>query len=182
MQQTKGAGGRHQVWGWKLAAVAVGGIAWHLSLLGQFSWHLLNAATTCHVEDGLQDAETTVSFINCLRQNLQNSHVPSTCSQVYSSGAGYMLYLGLVSVWWNPRLDKIVNPRPDRIIGMSEYYKLQIIFLVVRFAGWGVLVWNLSSDSDTQTAKGVHTFLLVFIILVSFTPITKARLIGDSLL
>lgn len=167
MEQTRGSGGRRQVWSRKSAAVAVGEVAWYSSLLGQFMWHLMNALKASEVSDGLQDVESPTSMSNCLGQDLQNSYITPACAEVYSSNAGFAFCLGLLSVWWNPRLKEYSKPRRGRIIGMGEYYKLQVIFLAVRFAAWAVLAKTPSFDLDTQTTKGIHAFMLVFTALVS---------------
>ena len=167
MEQTRGSGSNRQAWGWKSAAVAVGEVAWYLSLLGQFSWHLMNALRASDDPDGLKDAEASPSLSNCLLQDLQNPSIAPACAEVYSSAAGLALCLGLLSIWWNPRLKSKFKPRRGRIIGVSEYYKLQVIFLAIRSAAWAVLTRTSSFDFDTTTAKGIHAFMLVFTILVS---------------
>ncbi len=127
----------------------------------------MNALKASEISDGLQDAEAPPSLSSCLRQDLQNSYMTPRCAEVYSSVAGFALCLGLLSIWWNPRLKENFKPRRGRIIGMGEYYKLQIIFLAVRFAAWAVLATTPSFDFDTQKAKGTHAFMLVFTVLVS---------------
>lgn len=127
----------------------------------------MNALKASEKSDGLHDVEAPPSMTNCLRQELHNSYITPQCAEVYSSNAGFALCLGLLSIWWNPRLKEYSKPRRGRIIGIGEYYKLQVIFLAVRFAVWTVLANTPSFDFDIQTAKGIHTFMLVFTALVS---------------
>ena len=173
MEQTRGSGRRRQVWGWKSAAAAAGGAVWYLSLLGQFAWHLISTLKAKEELDGLQDTEPLSPLSSCLRQDLKNPYVASVCSEAYSSAAEYALCLGLLSIWWNPRLKEKFMPRHSRVTGTSEYYKLQAIFLAVRFAAWRVLGKIPTFDFNTQMAKGIHAFMLVFIILVSAFPILE---------
>lgn len=167
MEQTRGLAGSRQAWGWKSVAVAVGETVWYLSLLGQFSWHLMNTLKLSEDQDGLRDAVVSPLLPSCLWQDLQNASIEPACAEAYSSVPGFALCLGLLSIWWNPRLEQKFKPRRGRITGMSEYYKLQVIFLTVRSAAWAVLAQTPSFDFDAQTIKGIHAFMLVFTILVS---------------
>ena len=167
MEQTRGTGSRHRAWGQKSAAVAVGEAAWYISLLGQFLWHLINVLKAREDSDALLDVEALPSLSICLQRDLRNSSIAPACARVYSSVVGFALCLGLLSIWWNPRLKQNFKPRRGRITGMGEYYKLQVIFLAVRFAAWTVLAKAPSFDFDTRTAMGIHSFMLVFTILVS---------------
>lgn len=130
-------------------------------------WHLVNAIKATEVFDGLRDVKSPTSMSNCLGQDLQYSYITPACAEAYNSTAGFALYLGLLSVWWNPRLKEYFKPRRGRIIGMGEYYKLQVIFLAVRFAAWAVVAKTPTFDFDPQTTKGIHAFMLVFTALVS---------------
>ena len=165
MEQTRGTGTRRQGWGWKSTAVSVGSAAWYLGLFGQFSWHCVNILKVDEDSDGLYEAVISPSLSKCLRQDVQNPSIAPACAYVYSSAVGFALCLGLLSIWWNPRLKQQLEPKRGRIIGMGEYYKFQVIFLAVRFTVWSALSKTLTFD--IQTAKGIHAFMLVFMVLAS---------------
>ena len=167
MEQTRGTGRKNQAWGRKIAAVAAGEAAWYLSLLGQLSWHLINVVKASEDLDGLQDAEVLPSLSSCLQQGLQNPSVAPACARVYSNAVRFALCLGILSIWWNPGLKQKFKPKRGHLIGMGQFYKLQVIFLAVRFVAWTVLAKHPSFDFDTRTAMGIHAFMLVFTVLVS---------------
>lgn len=53
------------------------------------------------------------------------------------------------------------------MLGLSEYYKVQLLTLVVRLAAWYGLEGNAGVDLSPSATKGAHTFALVFTVLVS---------------
>lgn len=53
------------------------------------------------------------------------------------------------------------------MLGLSEYYKIQLLALVVRIAAWYGVEGNAGVDLSPSATKGAHTFALVFTVLVS---------------
>lgn len=174
MEQTRGSGIKRSVWGWKHAVAAVGEILWYMGLLGSFSWHLMKAVRTGEEVHGLRHTVSSLSLFQCLQREPIALDTAPDCGQVYNTAAGFALCLSLCSIWWNPRINERLGRNGGRIIGLGEYYKQQVIFLAVRFAAWAVLGITPSFDFDTRTAKAVHSFMLIFTVLVMFCYFLEA--------
>lgn len=53
------------------------------------------------------------------------------------------------------------------MLGLSEYYKVQLLALVVKFAAWYGLEGKAGIDLSPSATKGAHVFALAFTVLVS---------------
>lgn len=53
------------------------------------------------------------------------------------------------------------------MLGLSEYYKVQLLTLVVKFAAWYGLEGKAGMDLSPSATKGAHVFALAFTVLVS---------------
>ena len=167
VEQTRnGQSRRLRAWGWQDNVVALAEMCWWLSLVVQLLWHALSIVKGAQQEDGLSHIESEIMLLECVRQSFGPEPLESACTSRYGTVAGYALLLGLLSVWWNPQLRRKLKGNVGRMVGLSEYYKLQAIFVVVRFASWGVLAKLPGFGTDPQTAKAAHAFMLAFTILV----------------
>lgn len=154
-------------WTWKRVALFIGAVGWYTSIAGQILWNLGGALTTEGDErgDGLID-DTSPSISTCLAQSWISGRVTSTCSQQFAALAGPALGLGFLSIWWNPRFKEKLERGSGRILGLTEYYKIQFIFLVLRFGSYLALTRSTVYDFDAGTRRAMHSFLIIFALIV----------------
>lgn len=136
-----------------------------MSLLVQLAWHSLSIIKG-PPQDDLRSADWDDTLSACVCQSLGSEPLEPTCTIRYSTIAGYALSLGLLCAWWNPQLRRKLRGNVGRMVGLTEYYKLQVIFIVIRSAAWGLLVKAPAFSADPQTSKAAHAFMLAFTILV----------------
>ena len=148
---------------WQRLFVFLGGLLWSLSIAGQLAWDGFNLVPNPGAGE-LTDEDVTLSVSRCLQGIVQGAPPFPTCSGLADSLAGVALALGVVSVWWNPRLQEKLTRVGGRITGKAEFYKLQAILLAARsLAFW----WISNDESNPLMTKGVHGSMLFFGILVS---------------
>ena len=162
-------------WSWKRLAISTGAAGWFVSQVGQLLWNSQGAFAAS--QDGLRLEEFEYSSLNCLWWVWSQPHDIAPCKEVYNFYAGIALGLGLCFCWWNPGL-KARFQKDGRILGLQQYYSLQIIFLVIRTASWKILCRSQIYGFDARTIKAIHSLMLVFTVLVS-TPY-YATLEGSS--
>lgn len=168
MERSRGGGSRsYHGWTWKRVALSIGAVGWYLSLAGQILWSLGGALTVegNEIIDGLRD-DTSPSVSSCLAQSWISGRPTFICSQRLAAVAGPALGLGCLSIWWNPRFKEQLDRGSGRILGLTEYYKVQLIFLVLRFASYVALTRTSLYDFDAGTRRGMHSFLVVFAFIV----------------
>ena len=166
MERSRAIGGYQGAWSWKILLVSAGALCWYTSQVGQLLWNAKGAFATNH-ETFL--AEESPDLLSACLWKLDQFSDTRACSELYNSIAGIALDLGLLSIWWNPRLSDKIRRESGRILGLQEYYKLQIIFLLVRFFSSTVLIRSPFYGLDVQMTKAGHSFMLIFTILVSST-------------
>ena len=167
--RTKGEGGipAYGQSRWKSVGIFIGGTGWFLSLLGQLLWHGLCVWSLGKGEQGLSDPDESVTISMCLHRIFRGSEVPPECTTLADPIAYYSLILGLLCIWWNPRLRERFEYNGGRIIGIADYYKLQSMLLVSRWAAWSYLPEVSSSGVDYQKAMGLHLGLVFVGAIVS---------------
>lgn len=154
-------------WNWRSLLVFAGAIGYWTSIAGQFSWNMWSALDT---EDALRDPDDAVKpfpIVSCVHQVLETRRVPASCSVDLAPYAGLALVAGILSIWYNPKLRLKVEGRGGRFVGLGEYYKVQLIVMVVRCAFWGVMRDPSSSGLEPTLPPALHIFMVFFTILVS---------------
>ncbi|KAL8817977.1 MAG: hypothetical protein Q9191_008037, partial [Dirinaria sp. TL-2023a] len=168
VEQTRnGQSKRLRPWGWQDNVVALAAVCWWMSLLAQLGWHALSVIKWTDEPAGLraQDfpSDSSVPLPECVRRSLVPGPLEPACAQSYSTLTAQALYLGLLSAWWNPRLRQKLRGNVGRMVGLVEYYKLQVVFLLLRAAAWGLLAHSSAFGSDTKHARATHSFMVAFI-------------------
>ena len=127
---------------------------WFLSWMVQLGWHVL----------GLIDATTLDGRKDILRLPIDSLKlsdvVPASLERTGEHTLYIGLWVGLLSIWWHPRMgEKLIKPF-GKLHGLSDYYKLQVVFLAARIAVW---YWVTQTNvSDAETIYGIHLLTLVF--------------------
>lgn len=146
-----------------------------MSIAGQVAWDGLTLLSYGQGYGELID-EDVASGSTCLDEAMRGFALPPDCTTLGNLVAPYALLLGILSFWWNPKLQEKLNRTGGRIVGKSEYYKLQAIFLVARCLAWVYLVELPGQEAASQATKGVHGALLFFGALVSRSPVVHGIL------
>ncbi|PGH27534.1 hypothetical protein AJ80_00775 [Polytolypa hystricis UAMH7299] len=160
-------GGRHRAhgWNWRSLLVATGAVSFWASVAGQLAWNLAGSIATEHLGMETQDSVSLFSITtSCVRQGLKHRQIADECTSVVTPYAGLALFLGVASIWWNPRLRHKVEGK-GRITGMREYYKIQIVVLVVRFVAWACLQDQSITGLDPRLPPAIHAFMGLFTII-----------------
>lgn len=180
MERSRAGDRDYHRWTWKRLAVSTGAIGWYTSLAGQVLWDL-GGALANEREDGLRDDDASSSILPCLARSWISRQPTVACYQQFDALAGLALGLGFLSIWWNPRFKEKLDRGGGRILGLSEYYKIQMIFLVIRCVSWAVFTRSLY-DLDASTRRAMHSFLIMFSMIVCIPSHSTQELILYSLL
>ncbi|KAL4868810.1 hypothetical protein BDV12DRAFT_169087 [Aspergillus spectabilis] len=152
-------------WNWRSLLVLAGAICYWASVAGQLAWDLTGALT---VDEPLRDADELApphSVTSYSQQAVHTFRLLSRCNVDLVPYAGLSLVVGILSLWWNPKLRLKVEGRGGRFLGLGEYYKVQLIVLVVRCAFWAVLRDPSSSGLDATLPPALHSFMILFTVL-----------------
>lgn len=153
---------------WRSLLVFTGAIGYWSSVAGQLAWDLMSASNIVQQPESLDlPPLTAASLVSCLGQTVDTRRVPSHCSFDLVPCAGLALIAGSLSFWWNPKLRLKVEGRGGRFVGLGEYYKVQLIVLVVRCVFWAVLKDPSTSGLDAKLPPALHMFMIIFTLMVS---------------
>ena len=167
IREQKGLGS----WGWRDTLLKAGSLGWWSSLVGQVVWNIMGAMVKPDDEDGLRADETGAGFSTCLQQYTQVGVMTSECTTLAAPIAGLALILGVVSIWWNNRLLEQSRVPGSRMLGLKDYYKLQVVVLMARIGAWICLRDGSEAGFSSPAMKAAHIFMLVFIVIVSIPSI-----------
>lgn len=170
-------------WNWRSLLVFAGAVGYWGSVAGQLSWNLMGAMKS---QEAVSD-QREPPLLSCIRQAIETQRVETHCSSDLVPYAGLALVLGIISLWWNPKLRLKVEGRNGRFAGLGEYYKLQMILIVMRFAAWALLRDPAASSIPSSLLPVLHVVVAAFTIVVGSLPeeflyFTITRLITHELL
>ena len=155
-----------RAWTWKWVAVYVGALAWWMALLAQ----VVGSAMGALVADGEGWGEgkgERGSLVRCVQASVRAGQVEGSCARSAARLAGFALVPGLLSMWWNPCLGpKLLGVR-GRMVGLGEFYKLQVLLNVMRAVAWYYLDYREGFGNDGMTVKAVRATMLVLNVAVS---------------
>ncbi|GAD93242.1 conserved hypothetical protein [Paecilomyces variotii No. 5] len=150
---------------WRSVLVFAGALGYWASVAGQLAWSFMGSLSAKSMPSDSGDALNLSSFTTCVTQSVLTRRVDGYCSSGLAHYAGLALLLGILSLWWNPKLRFKVEGRTGRFIGLGEYYKVQLIVLVLRSAFWAVLKDPSTSGLRADLPPALHAFMMVFTIL-----------------
>lgn len=152
---------------WRSLLVFAGAIGYWGSVSGQLAWDMMGALDAAGEVPEDSDHLLPPSLVSCVQQTLLERKFPSYCSVNLAPYAGLSLIVGILSLWWNPKLRFKVEGRGGRFAGLGEYYQVQLIVMVVRCVFWAVLKDPSSSGLQPTLPPALHIFMIFFTILVS---------------
>ncbi|PGH04102.1 hypothetical protein AJ79_07202 [Helicocarpus griseus UAMH5409] len=156
---------RARSWGWRSMLVSTGAVSFWASVAGQLTWNLMGALAAGNTVENIEADLSLSSVPFCFNRIWERQPVFDGCSLVLTPYAGLALFLGILSIWWNPMLRHKVEGRGGRLTGMSEYYKVQIIVLVVRFVAWACLQDPSITGLNPRLAPAIHAFMAIFTVV-----------------
>lgn len=159
---------------WRSLLVFAGAVCYWGSVAGQIAWNLMGALDGERVALDEKHSLSISSFVSCTKQAIGTRKVGSHCSSGLACYAGLALVLGILSLWWNPRLRLKLEGRSGRFVGLGEYYKVQLIVMVVRSVAWAVLKDPSTSGMQPTLPPALHAFMMAFTILVSFCSFPRS--------
>ncbi|ETI21904.1 hypothetical protein G647_05974 [Cladophialophora carrionii CBS 160.54] len=119
-------------WGWRSLLVNAAGLGYFASLTAQILWHLY----------GSQISSISPLEVNQPAECVRQRAFHSSCLDATEPLVGLSLVLGLLCVWWNPKWqEKLVNSE-GRLIGLHQYYLMQLVLLGLRFSAW-IIIFHL---------------------------------------
>ncbi|KAL8711643.1 MAG: hypothetical protein Q9220_004053 [cf. Caloplaca sp. 1 TL-2023] len=167
MDRTRGSGTARTSWSWKQFAVMMGAIGWSMGLLGELVWHILEALPVSNAEDGLIALDEPQTIRECLDYAITKSQFTLSCSNIWSPLPSYALAMSIACLWWHPRMQYKLRGGYGRIVGCIEYYKLQLVSLVVRFVGLQIATRDSIWTTEPQTVRALHAFVLVIEVMLT---------------
>ncbi|EXJ59142.1 hypothetical protein A1O7_06573 [Cladophialophora yegresii CBS 114405] len=119
-------------WGWRSLLVNAAGLGYFASLAVQVTWHLYGSQiTSIATVEVIRPAE-------CLRQG----SLHSSCLDATEPLVELSLVLGLLCVWWNPKWQEKLLNSEGRLVGLHQYYLMQLVLLGLRFSAW-IIIFHL---------------------------------------
>ncbi|KAL8948304.1 MAG: hypothetical protein Q9222_005499 [Ikaeria aurantiellina] len=171
MDRTRGNSMARASWSWKLFAAILGAIGWSIGLLGDLTWHILEALPVSNAEDGLISLDDPQSIRTCLDYAITRSRFTLLCSNLWKPLPSFALGISISCLWWHPRMQYKLKGGYGRVIGCTEYYKLQLVSTVIRFMVLQMSRTDSILTTEAQTVRAFHAFVLVIEVmspLVSF--------------
>ncbi|MCJ1249952.1 hypothetical protein MMC30_007178 [Trapelia coarctata] len=161
-------------WRWRHIIVYAGALGWWAGLLGQILWNVLGAVAK---RDGeLREDTASESLRECLQRGLSVGWNATNCVESAQSLATVTLVSGLLSIWWNPCLATKLHGRPGRMVGLSEFYKLQGIVALSRLSVWYALGRSKDLQLDLSTFNAIHATMVALNLVVSVISFRTARI------
>lgn len=182
MERSRGSGRNYHVWTWKRLALFIGAVGWYTSIAVQLLWNFGGALLVEGDEraDGLRD-DTSPSIPSCLALSWTSGQPTVGCVRHLDALAGLALWLGFFSIWWNPRFKQRLDRGSGRISGLTEYYKIQFILLALRLGLFVALTRSPVYDFDAGTRRALHSFTLLFTLIVCNSADSHTKLIWQRL-
>ncbi|KAF3491852.1 uncharacterized protein GIQ15_01369 [Arthroderma uncinatum] len=179
MERSKGKSSKQnrQMWKWKGLLVSTGAVAFWTSVAGQLVWDgVAFAASVYRLQDVEVASSSTFSFARqCISRSIQSRGVPGECAALLVPYAGLSLILGAFSLWWNPKLRLKVEGHHGRLVGLREYYRIQIVALMVRFMAWAGLQDPAIIGLHPQLKPSIHIFVAVFTLITTLVSTSTIK-------
>ncbi|EEH21921.1 hypothetical protein PABG_04132 [Paracoccidioides brasiliensis Pb03] len=153
---------RYHGWSWRSLLISAGAMCFRASVAGQLVWNLMGAMVAGNITQNTESDLSLSLLPLCFGRIWKHQSAFEECSSVLTPYAGLSLILGILSIWWNPKLKHKVEGRGGRLTGIGEYYKVQIIVLVVRFVAWACLEDPSITGINPKLGPGIHAFMGIF--------------------
>lgn len=187
MQRTKERAYSSVGWNWDIV-LRLGGLGWWASVIAQVIWHALSAHALWEkkksqemglgYEDQLDLSNLQPSFRVCVAAVMTGEKGTDACAAAISSWMPWILSLALITFLWNNQLWNKYLGFGGRMVGLRDYYLIQLVLFASRTVAWSFLEdprglerWIRGLD----IAVGVHMAMAGFIIMVSLDTSIQTR-------
>ncbi|KAL8737500.1 MAG: hypothetical protein Q9181_001630 [Wetmoreana brouardii] len=174
--RSRNASTQHRSQSWKNLVVLLGATGWSIGLMGQLAWHIVGALPKSQAEDGLVDGEVIQTVFSCLYESALNFQARRSCNNLLQQLPAYALGLSLLCFWWNPKMQYKLRGGCGRIVGSTEYYKLQLIALVARVLSWKLATKEPTFLKDSQISRALQALNLVLQIMLTTLAFRSIRI------
>ncbi|EGD93823.1 hypothetical protein TESG_01356 [Trichophyton tonsurans CBS 112818] len=179
MERSKGKSTRkrRQMWRWKGLLVSTGAFSFWSSVAGQLVWDVVAFASSAYELQEVEVASMSTSSLgsHCVSSSIRNLRIPGECATFLAPYAGLSLILGAFALWWNPKLRLKVEGHHGRLIGLREYYRIQIVALMVRFMAWAGLQDPAITSLHPQLNPSIHAFVAIFTLITTFASTSTIK-------
>ncbi|KAK2843926.1 hypothetical protein FQN49_005937 [Arthroderma sp. PD_2] len=179
MERSKGKSSKQkrQMWKWKGLLVSTGAVAFWSSVAGQLVWDAVAfGASVYQLQDAEMASTSSLSFARqCVSRSFHYRGIPGECATFLAPYAGLSLVLGAFSLWWNPKLRLKVEGHHGRLIGLREYYRIQIVALMVRFMAWAGLQDPAITGLHPQLKPSIHIFVDSFTLITTLASTSTIK-------
>lgn len=180
MEQTRAgkAAKRARNSGWRSMLVFAGALGYWTSIIVQLVWNITVVMTSARTTGEIDTFRGQISLISCLKHTAQTRRLPGDCITDLAPVAGLALIVGILALWWNPKLRMKVEGRPGRFARLGEYYQVQLIVLVARCVFWALLKDSSANNISPALSPVLHMSMIIFTVLVSaahFSVLTLAN-------
>ena len=158
--------------GWRGLVIRIGGLGWWGSAVTQISWHLLATvrrevpeATNSQMTDEL-GGNGLPRFGRCARLLVYEQHIDERCLTGITHWMPAVLALALATTWWNNQIRQKYLYNGGRMVGLRDYYTLQVIILAARVVAFWMSISPTTMTLDGEVLKGLHIFMAIFLALV----------------
>ncbi|EXJ77728.1 hypothetical protein A1O3_09957 [Capronia epimyces CBS 606.96] len=140
--------------GWRSLLVTAAGLGCFSSLAMQVVWHLYGSQVSGYKPmPQLRPAD-------CVTQR----PLVSECLDMMKPLIGLSLNLALLSIWWNPKWQYRLSSQPGSLVGLKEYYLVQLALLGLRFSAWVVM---FHAPLDPKMRSMLHACFAVAITVIA---------------
>ncbi|QSS51409.1 DUF2349 superfamily domain-containing protein [Histoplasma capsulatum var. duboisii H88] len=152
-------------WSWRSMIVFAGAVCFWASVAGQLAWNLMGTMVAGNAPQNLESDLSLRLVPFCVDRLWKHQPLFGECSSVLTPVAALALSLAILSIWWNPKLRLKVDGRGGRLTGLGEYYKAQIVVLVIRFVAWACLQDPSITGLNPKIAPAIHGFMGIFTVI-----------------
>lgn len=164
--------------GWRGLLIRIGGLGWWGSAIMQIFWHTLAAmgstvpkGTYLQMTDELQ-GNGPQTFGRCARLLMHEQHLDEHCVTGISHHMPAVLALALLTIWWNNQIRKKYLYLGGRMVGLKDYYALQVVILAARVVAFWMLAGSTKSMANGEVVRALHVFMAMFLLVVQ-NPLCK---------
>jgi Ima1 N-terminal domain len=144
---------------WRSILDVAGALGYWTSVAGQLLSDLVGTYELWDGVVGYDHLQIVVTFLSYVRELVSSF---GYCSQDL---AGIALIVGVLSIWWNPKVHHKVEGLNGRILGLNQYYECQLIVMVARFGVWALL--KDPNQLKPSLPPAIHAVMLLFMSIVS---------------
>ena len=154
-------GRRSRACGWQGMVVSLGGLGWWASVLGQSLWHSYELLFMTAFDDDTESRRRLVGPRHLPRG--ARPVLDAATRDLIGSMAFWALSLGFSTFWWNRKLMGRLRRSNTRLTNLNEFYRLQVLILLVRTLAWWALKKSSALALEAPALGGAHALALLFI-------------------